>query len=66
MKIKIKKTDTDYKNALARLEIIFDAKKDSKNGDELNELATLIELYENENYPLDVLNLSNKKNEHTQ
>jgi HTH-type transcriptional regulator / antitoxin HigA len=65
MKIKIIKTDTDYQNALARLEIVFDAKKGSKNGDELNKIATLIELYENENYPLDVLNLSNKKNEHT-
>jgi HTH-type transcriptional regulator / antitoxin HigA len=65
VKIEIIKTESDYENALARLEIIFDSRKGSKNGDELNELATLIEHYENKNYPLDVLNLSNKKNEHT-
>jgi HTH-type transcriptional regulator / antitoxin HigA len=52
MTIKPIKTAADYQNALARLEIIFDAKKGSKNGDELEILGILIENYENEFFPI--------------
>jgi HTH-type transcriptional regulator / antitoxin HigA len=52
MTIKPIKTAVDYQNALARLELIFDAKKGSKNGDELEILGILIENYENEFFPI--------------
>jgi HTH-type transcriptional regulator/antitoxin HigA len=53
MKIKPIKTETDYRNALQRLEIIFDAKVDIKEGDEAEILSLLIENFENEQYPID-------------
>jgi HTH-type transcriptional regulator / antitoxin HigA len=52
MTIKPIKSAEDYQNALARLELIFDAKKGSKNGDELLILGILIENYENEFFPI--------------
>jgi HTH-type transcriptional regulator / antitoxin HigA len=52
MTIKPIKTESDYQDALARLEIIFDARKGSKNGDELEILGILIENYENEHFPI--------------
>lgn len=44
------KTEEDYQKALNRLEKIFDAKKGTKEGDELEILSALIEKYENEKY----------------
>ncbi|MBC7615149.1 MAG: transcriptional regulator [Pedobacter sp.] len=52
MNIKPIKTEKDYNEALIRLEIIFDAKKDSAEGDELEILGMLIEKYEDEHYPI--------------
>ena len=52
MTIKPIKTEKDYHQALALLELIFDAKKDSPEGDELEVLSILIEKYENENFPI--------------
>ena len=52
MTIKPIKTKKDYNQALARLENIFDAKKGSKDGDELEVLSILIDKYENENFPI--------------
>ena len=46
MEIRPIKTKKDYQLALARLELIFDAKKNSKEGDELEILSILIEKYE--------------------
>lgn len=46
------KTKKDYQNALARLEEIFDARKGSAEGDELDILGILIEQYENEHFPI--------------
>ena len=43
MNIKPVKTAKDYKQALVRLEQIFDAKPGTKEGDELEILAILIE-----------------------
>jgi HTH-type transcriptional regulator/antitoxin HigA len=54
MKIKLIKTESDYDKALERLEVIFDAKKDTTEGDELELLGILIEQYENENFPIDL------------
>lgn len=52
MNIKPIKTEKDYQQALKRLEVIFDAKLNSKEGDELEILLMLIEKYENKKYPI--------------
>ena len=52
MIIKPIKTKKDYQNALGRLELIFDAKKGSREGDELEILGILIEKYEDEHFPI--------------
>lgn len=54
MEIKPIKTEQDYNQALERLELIFDAKKDTPKGDELEVLGILIDRYENENFPIDL------------
>lgn len=54
MKLKPIKTKKDYQNALERLEIIFDAKKGTKEGDELEILGILIDQYENDNFPIEL------------
>jgi len=53
MKLRPIKTEKDYRNALERLEVIFDAKIDTKEGDEAEILSLLIENYENEHYPIE-------------
>jgi HTH-type transcriptional regulator/antitoxin HigA len=52
MTIKPIKDEKDYNEALERLEIIFDAKKGSNEGDELEVLGILINNYENEHFPI--------------
>ena len=46
------RNDKDYQNALERLEIIFEAKKGTEQGDELEILSILIDNYEKENFPI--------------
>lgn len=53
MQLKPIKTEKDYRNALKRLEVIFDAPIDTKEGDEAEILSLLIENYENEHYPIE-------------
>jgi len=53
MEIKPIKTEKDYDKALERLEVIFDASPNSKEGDEAEILSLLIENYENEYYPIE-------------
>ena len=48
------KTEQDYQNALKRLDEIFDAKKGSPEGDELEILGILIEKYEDEKFPIEL------------
>jgi HTH-type transcriptional regulator/antitoxin HigA len=52
MEIKPIKTENDYKQALKRLETIFEAKIGSAEGDELEVLGILIDQYENEHFPI--------------
>ena len=52
MEIKIIKSDKDYRQALDRLEVIFDAMPGSVEGDELELLGLLIEQFENEHFPI--------------
>ncbi|MDR0792427.1 MAG: helix-turn-helix domain-containing protein [Chitinophagaceae bacterium] len=54
MNIKPLKTNEDYEQAMCRLENLFDAKKGTAKGDELEILSLLIEKYENENFPIDL------------
>ena len=53
MSIRPLKTDKDYQEALERLEEIFDASKDTPEGDEAEILSLLIDNYENEFYPIE-------------
>ena len=52
MKILPIRNEKDYQNALNRLEEIFDAKKGTEDGDELEILSILIDRYENELFPI--------------
>ena len=54
MEIKLIKTENDYNQALERLEVVFDAKKGTPEGDELELLSILIEQYENTHFPIDL------------
>jgi len=54
MEIKPIRNEADYKNALERLEVIFDAKRGTKEGDELEILSILIDNYESENFPIEM------------
>ena len=52
MKIKPIRTEKDYEAALARIEEVFDAEPDTPDGDELEILSSLVEVYEKKNYPI--------------
>ena len=52
MEIKAIKTNEDYNQALQRIELIFNAKKGSPEGDELEVLGILVDQYENEHFPI--------------
>jgi len=53
MDIKVIKTQEDYNLALIRLNKIFHAPVDSKEGDEAEILTILIEKYEDEHFPIE-------------
>lgn len=53
MKLKPIKSKKDYRDALDRLDVIFDASVDTEKGDEAEILSLLIENYENEHYPIE-------------
>lgn len=53
MNIKPIKTAQDYDKAIERLELIFDADANSKEGDEAEILSLLIENYENKHYAIE-------------
>ena len=54
MEIKPIKTDKDYQQALERLDMIFEAKIGTTEGDEIEILGILIDQYENEHFPIDM------------
>ncbi len=47
------RTNADYKKALAEARKLWGAKSGTSLGDRLDVLATLIDLYETEHYPID-------------
>ncbi len=53
MDIKPIKTEADYDAALARIEALMDAEPDTREGDELDILVTLVQVYEAKHYPVD-------------
>src|SRR5690606_7026913 len=53
MQVKPIRSEMDYQKGLERLEVIFDAPINSKEGDEAEILSLLIENYENEHYPIE-------------
>ena len=52
MKISPIRNEKDYQNALSRLEEIFNAKKGTEEGDELEILSILIDRYEKQGFPI--------------
>lgn len=53
MEIRPIKTKRDYEAALRQVELLMNAKPNSKEGDQLEILVTLIEAYEAKRYRLD-------------
>lgn len=53
MKAKVIKNEAEYEAALVRIDKIFDAKPGTRAGDELELLATLVEIYEEKTHPVD-------------
>lgn len=51
---KLIKTEEDYNLALSRIEDLMDAEADSLEAEELELLSTLVELYEDEHYAMDL------------
>jgi HTH-type transcriptional regulator/antitoxin HigA len=54
MTLKPIRNKDDYQEALDRLEIIFDAKRGTPEGDELELLSILIDNYESKEFPIDM------------
>ncbi len=53
MDIKPIKNEADYDAVLERIDMLMDAKADSPEGDELDVLVTLVEVYEAKHHPID-------------
>lgn len=51
--IKLIKTEEEYEKVLCRIDELFDVSPDTADGDELELLVTLVELYEKEKFPID-------------
>jgi HTH-type transcriptional regulator / antitoxin HigA len=53
MDIRPIKSERDYRKALKEIEVLFDAKLGTPEGDRLDVLTTLVEAYEAKHYPID-------------
>lgn len=53
MDIKLIKTESDYRNALNRLEQVFDAKLGTAESDEADILALIVDEYEKKHYAIE-------------
>ena len=53
MNVKLIKTEEDYKSALSRLEVVFDATIGTPESDEADVLALLVDEYEKKHYPIE-------------
>lgn len=52
MNIKVIKSESDYQNAITRMEKIFHAEENTPEGDEAEVLSILIEKYEDEHFAI--------------
>ena len=52
MEIKPIRTEKDYRTTLSRIEELMDATPNSQEEDELDVLASLVEIYESKHYPI--------------
>jgi len=52
MEIRPIKSEQDYNNSIRKIEVLWGAKKDTPQGDELDLLVTLVESYEMKHYPI--------------
>ena len=52
MDVKPIKSDQDHSAALARIDALMDAGPDTREGDELDVLVTLVEAYEHKHFPI--------------
>ncbi len=52
MKAKVIKTESEYEAALARIDKLMDAKRNTPHGDELELLVLLVQNYEDRVYPI--------------
>ena len=52
--VKVIKTEAEYEAAIQRLEMIFDAKYNTPEGDELELLSLVIDNYEKEHFSIDL------------
>jgi HTH-type transcriptional regulator/antitoxin HigA len=52
--LKLIHTEADYKNALQTVATLWNAPKNTPESDQLDILATLIEKYEEQNFPIDL------------
>ena len=52
--IRLIKTEEDYKSALSQNRALMNAEAGTSEADELEVLATLVELYEEEHFPIDL------------
>jgi len=53
MEIKIIKSEEQYKAYLNRMNVIFHAEEGTPEGEELDQLALVLEKYESEHYPME-------------
>jgi HTH-type transcriptional regulator/antitoxin HigA len=53
MEAKLIKTEADYNEALERMELLFEAKPNTKEFDEAELLMALIEMYEEQHYKIE-------------
>ena len=53
MNLKPIRTETDYQQALKEIEQIFEAEPNTPEYEKLDILTTLVEVYEQQNYPID-------------
>ncbi len=53
MEIRPIKSEIDYENALAEIERLWGAAENTPEGDKLDVLITLVDVYEQDHYPID-------------
>lgn len=53
MEIQAIKTDADYRAALAEIDGLMSARRNTPEGDRLDLLVTLVEAYETQHFPMD-------------